>query len=239
MTFLSSPRFLAVYSGVLTAVFVITVLAGFASPRDARFDEISVQRIDVVEPDGTIRMILSNRAQSPGLILHRKEYPHPTRKTAGIIFFDDEGTESGGLSFGGKKDQEGKLSRSGHLSLDQYDQDQIFSIDAGEENGRRQSGITISDRGDYPIMEALEAMTRIQKLPAADQAAERAKFRVSHPGDAPRAYLGRSADRSVGLRLMDESGRERLRARVNADGTPVIQFLDADGKVTAQLPDAK
>jgi hypothetical protein len=239
MTFFSHPRFLAVYSGVLTAVFAIAALTGFAAPKNARFDEISVQRIDVIEPDGTTRMILSNRAKSPGLILHRKEYPHPTRKTAGIVFFDDEGTESGGLIFGGMKSPDGKVSRSGHLSFDQYDQDQVFSIDAGEENGRRQSGITISDRGDYSIMEALEAVTRIQKLPAADQAAEGAKFRASHPGDAQRAYLGRAADKSVGLRLMDERGRERLRLRVNADGSPVIQFLDADGKVTAQLPEAK
>jgi hypothetical protein len=239
MTFLSNPRFLAVYSGALTAIFAITALSGFASPKNARFDEISVQRIDVVEPDGTIRMILSNRAHSPGLILHRKEYPHPTRKTAGMIFFDDEGTESGGLIFGGKKDPNGKVSRSGHLSFDQYDQDQIFSIDASEDNGRRQSGITISDRGDYPVMEALEAVMRIAKLPAADQAAERAKFRASHPGDAPRAYLGRATDRSVGLRLMDDKGRERLRVRVNADGSPVIQFLDADGKVTSQVPEAR
>ena len=239
MRFLSNPRFLTVYSGVLTAVFAITVLSGFAPSKSGRFDEITVHRINIIEPDGTVRMILSNRAQSPGLILHGKEYPHPTRKTAAIIFFDDEGTESGGLSFGGKKDPDGKVSRSGHLSFDQYDQDQVFSIDAGEDNGRRQSGITISDRGDYPIMEALEAVTRMQKLPTADQAAERAKFRASHPGDATRAYLGRSADRSVGLRLMDDNGRERLRVRVNPDGSPVIQFLDADGKVTAQLPEAK
>ena len=239
MRFFSNPRFLTVYSGILTAVFAITVLSGFAPSKNARFDEITVHRVNVVEPDGTLRMILSNRAQSPGLILHRKEYPHPTRKTAGIIFFDEEGSESGGLIFSGEKDSDGKVSRSGHLSFDQYDQDQIFSIDAGEENGRRQSGITISDRGDYPIIEALEAVTRMQKLPAADQAAERAKFRESHLGDATRAYLGRAADRSVGLRLMDEKGRERLRVRVDAEGTPVIQFLDGDGKVSAQLPEAK
>lgn len=236
MSFLSNPRFLTIYSGVLTAVFAVTVLSGFAGPKKARFDEIEVQRINVIEPDGTVRMIVSNRAESPGLILHGKEYPHPTRKTAGIVFFDDEGTESGGVIFGGKKDQDGKVTRSGHLSFDQYDQDQVFSIDAGETDGRRQSGITISDRGNYPIMDALQAFTSMQKLPPAQQPAERAKFRASHPGDAPRLYLGRSADRSVALRLMDEQGRDRLRVKVNADGSPVIQFLDDAGKVTAELP---
>jgi hypothetical protein len=38
---------------------------------------------------------------------------------------------------------------------------------------------------------------------------------------------------------MDDKGRERLRVRVDADGSPAIQFLDADGKVTAQVPGAK
>jgi hypothetical protein len=45
-------------------------------------------------------------------------------------------------------------------------------------------------------------------------------------------------DRSVGLTLKDEQGRNRILLRVDADGTPVLQFLDADGKVTAQLPPA-
>lgn len=35
-----------------------------------------------------------------------------------------------------------------------------------------------------------------------------------------RAYFGRASDRSVGLKPMDDKGRERLRVRVNADGSP-------------------
>jgi hypothetical protein len=238
MNFLSHPRFLTIYSGVVTILFAVTTLSGFAcAPKKASFDEITVGRINIVEPDGTLRMVLSNKTNSPGLILKGKEYQHPNRKTAGVIFFNEEGTENGGLSFGGAKDKDGVHS-SGHLSFDQYDQDQVFTIDAGEQNGRRQSGLGIWDRGDYPIMEALEVVQRIQKLPAAERDGELKKFRASHPGDAQRAYLGRAADRSVGLRLMDQQGRDRLRLRVDPEGTPVLQFLDAAGKVTAQLPPA-
>ncbi|HXN96291.1 MAG TPA: hypothetical protein VN879_17415, partial [Candidatus Acidoferrales bacterium] len=79
----------------------VTVLSGFAGrSKKASFDEISVRRINIVEPDGTTRMILSNKTDAPGLIIRRKEYPHPDRKSAGVIFFDDEGTENGGLIFG-------------------------------------------------------------------------------------------------------------------------------------------
>ena len=87
-----------------------------------------------------------------------------------------------------------------------------------------------------PITDALEASLRIQKLPQEQQEAEWQKFAVSHRGDTQRAYLGRVGDRSVGLRLMDQKGHDRVRLRVNPDGSPVMQFLDASGKVTAQFP---
>jgi hypothetical protein len=37
---------------------------------------------------------------------------------------NDEGTEMGGLIFGGQKDSKGEIHHEGHLSFDQYDQDQ-------------------------------------------------------------------------------------------------------------------
>ncbi|MGA2135878.1 MAG: hypothetical protein ABSH50_26605 [Bryobacteraceae bacterium] len=234
-----SQRFLTIYSGVLTVTFAVTLLSGFANrSRSAAFDDITVHRINVVEPDGTLRMVLSNKAQSPGMIVKGKEYPREDRRTAGVIFFDDEGSEDGGLIFGGSKAPDGKVESFGHLSFDQYQQDQVFTIDAGEENGRRHSGIGITDRGDYPIMDAFEASLRIRNLPPAAQEAEWRKFLAAHPGDAQRAYFGRNGDRSVGLRLMDPQGRDRIRIQVKPDGSPVLQLLDAAGAVVAQLPPA-
>jgi hypothetical protein len=234
MKFPEGPRFLTIYSGVLTLVFAISVLSGFAA-KPSRIDELNVQRINFVEPDGTVRMIMSNQAKAPGAIFKGKEYPHPDRKAAGVLFFDEEGTECGGLMFGGRKDKDGKVSRSGHLSFDQYDQDQVFSIDAGENNGRRTSGITIVDRGDYSILGALEALSRTQNSAPAERAQELGKFFTAHTGDAQRAYFGRASDRSVGLRLMDEKGRPRLVIRVDAGGSPIIQFLDESGKATREI----
>ena len=145
--FLSSQRFLAAYSGILTILFLIAVLCGFArvEPKE-NFNEITVHRINVVEPDGTIRLVLTNTANSPGIYIKNKEYPHPNgRKSAGLLFFDEEGTEDGGLSYGISKDQSGKVVGSdGHLSFDQYMQDQIFTIDAGRDGTKntRSSGWT-------------------------------------------------------------------------------------------------
>lgn len=238
---LSNPRFLAAYSGFLTLLFVVTVLCGFArvAPQQT-FDEITVHRINVVEPDGTIRLILSNRASSPGIYIKNKEYPHPNpqnRTGAGLLFFGDDGTEVGGLSFGISKDASGHVTGSdGHLSFDQYMQDQIFTIDAGRDGDRKFSVLRMDDRGDYSILDALEAITRISKLPEDQRSAELKKFVETHPGDHPRVILGRARDGGSVLQLKDSEGRDRLVLRVAPDGTPKLQFLDAAGKVISELP---
>lgn len=80
-------RFLTIYAGVLTVVFAATVLSGFAlAPKKLSLDELDVQRINVREPDGTLRLVISDAATAPGIIIKGKEYPHPNRKTAGMIF---------------------------------------------------------------------------------------------------------------------------------------------------------
>ena len=233
----SNPKFLALYSGVLTAVFAIVVFCAFAESRQRqKFTTIDVERINVVEPDGTLRMVISNKAAFPGVIIKGKETPHPDRKTAGMLFFNDEGTENGGLIFGGSKDKDGKVSSYGHLSFDQYEQDQVFTIDAGEEDGKRSSGLRIMDQPDHPISEDIHAADNIGKLPKEQQAAAWKSYFATHQRAEPRIYLGRGDDRSVALRLKDVQGHDRIVIRVQPDGTPALQFLDEQGKVTSQLP---
>jgi hypothetical protein len=240
MKFFASQRFLAVYSGVLTLVFVITVVCGFAAPRDATFDRITVHRINFVEPDGTPRLIISDRAEFPGAYMRGKEYPRPDRRdAAGMLFMNDEASEMGGLIWGGLKEKDGTIQNHGHLSFDQYEQDQIFSIDSGRESDSKFSAIKLGERGDYPIQEVYDESLRIDKLPKGQQEAEWKQFFATHPGDANRIYLGRSSDRSASLRLKDDQGRDRLVLRVNAEGNPVIQFLDAGGKVINEVTGSK
>jgi hypothetical protein len=74
MKLANSQRFLVVYSGILTAVSVGTIFLGarqLASRKEA-FNEIDVQRINIVEPDGTVRMIISDTARAPGMIFKGK-----------------------------------------------------------------------------------------------------------------------------------------------------------------------
>ncbi len=236
MRLLSNQRFLAIYSGVLTIVFAVTVLCGFATLRSQSFDQITVHRINFVEPDGTPRLIISDRAEFPGMFMRGKEYPRPDRRDlAGLLFMNDEASEMGGLVWSGLKDKDGKVQNHAHLSFDQYEQDQIFVIDSGREDQDQFSAIRIGERGDYPIQQEIDASAQVNKLPKDQQAAEWKKFFTTHTGDADRIYLGRSPDKSASLRIKDEQGRNRIIIRVDAEGNPMIQFLDEGGKVNKEI----
>jgi len=235
-SFFSSQRFLTLYSGFLTVVFAVTILGGFAPSKKTAFEEITAQRINIVEPDGTLRMVISDKTLFPGIMLKGQEHPHPNRKTAGLLFFNDEGTENGGLTFGGRKDTNGQVSSYGHLSFDEYEQDQVFTIDASQQGGKRRSGLSLVDDPDYPIGELIAVTDRIAKLPADQQKAEVTKFAESHGRPHQRIYLGRGDDRSVALKFKDVEGRDRIVIQVAADGSPVIRFLDQKGGIISELP---
>jgi hypothetical protein len=229
-----TQRVLLVYSGALTIVLCVVLLSGSSFQSQSKkgsFDELDVKRINLLEPDGTLRLVISNRANFPGLIVKGKEYPHD-RQTAGMLFFDDEGTENGGLIFGGSKDKDGKVESWGHLSFDQYQGDQIMVLEGGESDAQRYAGIKFVDQPDVPMNLVTDAL----KLPE-DQ--RRARMRQIFSGknkEQTRVFLGKEPDRGASLQLRDTEGRDRIVLKVAGDGSPSMQFLDDRGKVVAQFP---
>jgi hypothetical protein len=233
-------RFLAIYSGVLTLVFAVTVLCGFAMLRNPQFGIVTARRINIVEPDGTVRLTISNRADFPGGWIHKKESPRPDRRdAAGMLFMSEEGSEQGGLIWGAGQLPDGAIENHGHLSLDQYEENQIFALDAGQEGKDKFSRITIADQGDYPVDEKRKAEDRIGKLPADKQDDAWGEFFASHRHDVKRLVLGRAPDGSVGLSLRDGYGKVRISLEVQSDGKSVLQFLDDSGKVVSEFTGQK
>lgn len=246
----SHPRFLLVYSAVLTVLFVVTTVLNFwhtshsvfgAEQRHVDFDQLTVHRINVVEPDGTPRLVISSKAEFPGGFYMGKEFTRADRAEAGMLFMNDEGTENGGMLFGGSRDAKGQLHSFGHLSFDGYEQDQTMSLDANQDGDERNTSYQINDNiGDTLFTPDITSM--FMALHAMPEGPERQKafadFKAKHPYDLhQRASLGREPDKSAVLRLRDPEGRTRILLRVAADGTPSMQFLDMSGKVTHQWPE--
>jgi hypothetical protein len=125
------------------------------------FGIITARRINIVEPDGTVRLTISNRADFPGAWNRKKEYPRPDRReAAGMLFLSEEGLEQGGFIWGASQLPDGSVQNHVHMSFDQYEENQIFAVDAGQEGKDKFSRITTADQGDFPIEEKRKAMKR-------------------------------------------------------------------------------
>ena len=220
----------------LLVLALLSVLSGFAqAPKKLSLDELDVHRINVREPDGTLRLVISDAATAPGIYIKGKEYPHPDRKAAGMIFYNDEGTENGGLIFGGEKDKDGTKESHGHLSFDAYEQDQTMALDSNQEKDGRYTKLQFNDYPDYSILDEIRLMDSIKHLPADQQQARMKTFFAEHGGPTRRMVLGRNTDGSVQLAMDDLQGHPRIVLKVAKDGSPSLQMLDANGQVTGEL----
>src|SRR6478672_10058041 len=106
-------RFLKRYAYGSTTLIVFMALTAFVrQPQKQKFTELDVERLNIVEPDGKLRMVISNRPRSIGPIYKGKPFGYKGGGRPGIIFFNDEGTENGGLTFAGKKNADGSYEAS-------------------------------------------------------------------------------------------------------------------------------
>jgi hypothetical protein len=141
-------RILVTYSTVLTTLLAALTFAGQASARVQRYEEIDIQRLNVREADGTLRMVIANRARLPGVIVRGKENPRVDRPYAGMLFYNDEGTENGGLIFGGHRTASGEVADSGvSLSFDRYGASQFVQLAGVSDAKDHIVGLTLSDTG--------------------------------------------------------------------------------------------
>ncbi len=237
-------RFLKAYAYGATTLIVLLGVLAFRARQTPRFREIQVQRIDVVEPDGTLRMVLSNHTLFPQPIIGGKAYPLRTGTGgagAGMIFYNDEGNEDGGLTFTGRRTADGYAAGAG-LSLDQYNQDETVTLSYDDRNGRRRAGLTIADRPNGSIQVFADSAMAIRALPDGPEKTRRLAALQTYMrsqgyfGDTPRVYAGKDPDRTALVVLSDPQGRPRLRLAVDSLGAPKLQFLDEAGKVTSELP---
>ncbi len=191
------------------------LLTGAAGDNSPSFDTITVKRINVVEPDGTIRMVISDKSRFPGAFVKGKEHPHP-RPFAGMLFFNDEGTENGGLIYNGGRDASGKVDSGVSLTFDRYQQDQQIQLLGVDSAGRHFAGLTVND-----VADGLERPAFSDKDAAAHKAGKRAITK--------RMYVGKTSTGDSAIHLADAKGVPRLTLSVSPSGEAQIVFLDEKG----------
>lgn len=201
--------------GLVATVATASLLMGAASePADARFGTITAERINIVEPDGLYRLVLTNSARTPGPMKEARDGAKEGKRNfpfAGMIIYGPSGEEQGGFGTGQAPSQ-GSLSV---YSLDWADArgEAIASFRRIAPDGTPSNGIFISD---YPPAGATPA-----------DGVDRRRIKLQN--------MNRDAE----ILIADTQGRDRIALRVDADGEARIEVRDAEGKVTFSAPEAK
>jgi hypothetical protein len=230
-------RVLQAYAGGASLALVGLVSTGLAqSPATQRIDDLTVQRINVVDANGTLRMVLSNKDRMHPGVMDGKMINRP-RPVAGLLFFNDVGDEVGGLTFTGQE-VNGQGTANAGLMFDQWKQDQTIGIQYSESQGQRSAGLQVWDRSDTQrlseLIERLNVANAIEDTTARAAAVKEARA-TAQPGHQ-RLFVGKDRGRASVVNLFDASGRPRLILKVEPDGAASIEFLDAAGKVIDRLP---
>lgn len=210
------------------------------SDQKQRFREIDVERINVVEADGTVKLVIANRERAPDQVRDGQSRPRAANnKSPGITFFDDAGDEAGGLKMRGDR-RAGSAARR-HLTVDQHRGDQVLGLISDETDTGKTAGLTVWDRPDLPLPDVAARYERLQSLPVGPERSKlEAEFEECCAGfGATRVFVGKSRGREAVLGLSDARGRERLRLIVTPQGNARIEFLDERGRATMTLPEQR
>lgn len=236
-------RLLAVFA-MLVAAAVLAQIArpvlgaqtAAAQPKQ-RFTEIDVERLNIVEPDGNLALVLANTGRLPEPLINGRTVKSG-RKGPGMIFFDGKGWEVGGLSYGNRKVGNDVVA-GGLLAFDQYHNDQVVFMSYTDRPGTRRAGFFVTDRPTSPSLEEF-----IEKRDAMNRAtgAEKARLEAEMKQAAERGELGASRvfvgseNGTARVNLKDSTGRDRIRMYVDANNVARLEFLNEKGEVTYSIP---
>jgi hypothetical protein len=233
-------RFLRAYALTSSLILVVLCTAAFRQSTSNQlpnqtFGEITVGRMNVVDADGKLRLVISNKdRQHPGMMDGKMiERPRPV---AGLLFFNEEGDEVGGLTFTGREVNGDRRANAG-IMFDQFKQDQTIGITYSEGGGRRSAGLLVWDRPDTKLSELVDKLNAARKIQDPEEQKKAiAAISAAAPPAPRRLFVGKTPDKAAMISLSDGAGKPRLNLTVDAAGNPRIEFLDDQGKVVARLP---
>ena len=196
---------------------------------------LRAERVEIRERDGTVKAVLSNSAGWEG------ERTKEGVRFSGLMFYNEEGQETGGLIYQGKAIPGGQDSDV-TLTMDQYRQDQNVYLNHTEHvdaRGRDLSdGLTILSRPDWTKLKDEFATGKVvAALPASEQDAARMAATEAGKLSTRRLFLG--AKRGVkeqrpfddaGLFIKNRLGRDAIRLYVDYDNRPHFEVYDRLGK---------
>lgn len=119
-------------------------------------EELNVKRLNVVEDDGTLRIVIGNSTHGRTAPMRGRFVEHPGRNaSAGLLFVNDEGTECGGLKYAGFRGADGK-EQMGHLTVDDYEQNESLRLGMVQNGDASQRFVEFTDQPAWSVVDMIE-----------------------------------------------------------------------------------
>ena len=229
---------IAVILLILTNGFLFLSLQRMKT-RPARFGEIDAERINIVEKDGTLKLALFNSAR----LTRGTDQREAQDRIAGMLFYNEDGVECGGLVYMGKKTPAGQDAGSG-LTFDQYRQDQTISLEHNESvaaaGSHYDDGLNIVSRPDWKLVKDEYAFYKMMdEFKGTPEQKDALLFKKADEGKVAKKRMfvgnrrgvkeGQSYD-ETGLFIRNKYGRDAIRVFVDKDNIPHLEFFDRLGQ---------
>jgi hypothetical protein len=219
-----------------TALFSLNYIHPFLPERN--FKIINAQRINIREKDGTLKAVLSNSA---GFNEGQRSGQSGGVRFSGLMFYNEEGQETGGLVYQGKAIPGGQDSDV-TLTMDQYRQDQNVYLNHTEHKdsqGRSISdGLTINSRPDWTAIKTeYTTYGDLEKAPADQRETMQLEALQNGKISTRRLFFGvrrgikdRSSYDDAGIFIKNKWGRDAIKLYVDNDNRPHFEVYDELGK---------
>jgi hypothetical protein len=241
--------FLRTFAVAMVIGMVFIVVWAMKKSENRKFGEIDVERINIVEKDGTVKLIITNIERFP--TGQDKINDRPTNETrkkrSGMLFFNEDGIECGGFIYDGQKTEDGHSSGMS-LTYDQYDGDQVMQLLAVDyqQGGERfvSSALSFNDRAlKETQLKTAEIWKELEELEKTDPQKMKEKQKEYEQqgliGGAPRLMVGKLRDQSNGVVLFDDKGTPRAMFYVDKGNNAKLDFFDEEGNIIASFPEKK
>ena len=241
--------FLRTFAIVTVIGMIFITSSAFKKSGNQKFSEIDVERINIVEKDGTVKMILTNVDRFPNGKdkINGRVTNEDRKKRSGMLFYNEDGMECGGFIYDGKKKENGH-SAGLSLTYDQYDGDQVMQLIAEDHQvGDKRfvsSNLVFSDRpGKETQLKNSEIIKELDALRKKDPKLWKEKYKSYEEqglfGSAPRVVLGKTGSQNNGLFLFDNKGMPRAMFYIDKENNAALDFYDEKGNTIASFPEKK
>ncbi|WP_289045910.1 hypothetical protein [uncultured Olleya sp.] len=234
----------------ITSALGILAFASMAMKQseDKKFGTIDVERINIIEKDGTTKMIITNVDRFPNGkdSINNRPTNIKRKKRAGMLFFNEDGIECGGFIYDGQKTEDGHSSGLA-LSFDKYDGDQAMQLlhTDLQQNGHRRvkSSIRFNDLPENStqqnVAKANEELDKIKDKKLWKKTYNE-YVKKGIVGITKRLEVGNlGKGRPNGMFLYDDKGNMRAMFCIDSENEVRLEVFDQKGNKVNSWPNKK